>query len=947
MKDVDSHFLVSQAAHEEMMRKYASDDASFRRAYKRLNRKINTGFKTKKLIGDIACTDDEFEILRKYAFLFLQKGFIYSWQDSLDQHLCVFLVQVGIRYYNGRFWPHVERLLGGKKSVWSNYQAFFGQVCYSTLRAYGKSVLSESERVDTILMHGFVSERYFTNLMDFLYSYYRIDLNRNLENNNREMMRGLVQAIKDKSVTNSSRTYKLVRQISDAVNAHPKGCTTRLRWLLKQLDAYFWDDNAYISATNRFQKPFFKWVDENLDFENSRKTRGTRQKQYSSPHFVFNLNIKKFYLQVPSQVVRSDHMVEWSLKIREREESQMVDSTESVLGYKTETLQIPISDTELFEKISLEMSYDEHHKHFSIPAEKIRFFTTDGFSVKKDNVKAGEYYVFSCEDLLTSSGMVEKRKSGALWFYHLYLSDGDYIREEAGRFQLIGERTQEGLLRSGMLTGVRSVQEELLVYNRIPSVNLQLPESRIAGTMVVLNGTRKRLKDIQKAVSPKGGLQTATAEIWLDLAELGCDKDGIYQLTVNVPNDRSERKWSFLLIKDLRYHFDDHAPYIFQPKGTIYIDGIPAENIAWRDDGIGKDSEEGFNFEIESDCRELEFKINGFWLQFRIPLFEYSFDRETWYTRQFNEMWYSDLPQVIWMRYPASSLELQMDSDGDNVGDHRLSFLKRAAEDDFQCDITKVRSWFRDDQGRYTLNLIVQEKSLPFLDIVTRSYVTTHGITSDADKNMIYAWFSIVGKGEFYVDIYYHGKQIIKEWKLEKHNDQIMKAAISCKIHNGNYTFEVLEKETEEEFGFDEESFRKIYQTTVNLKNPFDLTGSKVNLLGVHDSKMSFFVEKLCRDYVINNLRSYEEGEDKYIGFMTENGGHPVKVILELPEGRRDMAVLYWIDPDYNEEEPFLYDLYAKRLVCEEEKGLRSAERYRRYNWLDPDTCRISFKVMS
>ena len=73
--------------------------------FKRIDREINRF----KYIGDISINDDEYDILIRYLKRTLSdfSGLRRRHDDSL---LAVALVQIGIREYNGRFWPHVSRI---------------------------------------------------------------------------------------------------------------------------------------------------------------------------------------------------------------------------------------------------------------------------------------------------------------------------------------------------------------------------------------------------------------------------------------------------------------------------------------------------------------------------------------------------------------------------------------------------------------------------------------------------------------------------------------------------------------------------------------------------------------------------------------------------------------------------------------------------------------------
>ena len=77
----------------------------------RLIKRIQDEFCKKKLLGDIRINDEEFRILVE-IFKEKYRRMINSYDRIVnDPVFCIALIQIGIRYYNGRFWPHVKHVL--------------------------------------------------------------------------------------------------------------------------------------------------------------------------------------------------------------------------------------------------------------------------------------------------------------------------------------------------------------------------------------------------------------------------------------------------------------------------------------------------------------------------------------------------------------------------------------------------------------------------------------------------------------------------------------------------------------------------------------------------------------------------------------------------------------------------------------------------------------------
>ena len=564
---------VTICTDDEMMKKYRITSVQqwgrVYSDYERLKRRILREFPKKKLVGDIAISDEEFGILIEYLQFFYEYLRIFDWVINSDILVCVAMVQIGIRYYDGKYWPHFARFL--RSSVFNGtHQAIMGKIFMKTLVENGKYILDENDRISTVLMHGFVANKYASNLFDFLSAYYRIDLERDLSRNDRDMMRELIRTIQNKDNTN--RTYKLVQQTSDAVSQNQRGCSIRLRWLLRLIDASFWEEEMRVNPENRLVKQFNTWAEGAVELQREKGERGTRPKIYSSPHIIFNPQEGEFNIWLPSQLVRTEHDITLKYSFGDTEQTCSIDAYESVLAYKTENKTLSIDASDIFNRLTFDLQYGDTVKSFSVPKENVRFFNKSGFSVNITSIKAGEYYAFSNNpDALSSTALVEKSRRNNLWFYYLDFEEGDILKTVDGSVVCIGKKVEEGLLSKGRVHGVTEAEENLPVFSRIPSCIIQIPESRLPGSAISVNGKKARLQDACEITKLELKDGTDNSGFWFNFADIGCEQDGKYEIIVDVPNDRTVRQWKFVLIKEFDYTFDDRAPYIFETRGTLRI----------------------------------------------------------------------------------------------------------------------------------------------------------------------------------------------------------------------------------------------------------------------------------------------------------------------------------------------------------------------------------------
>lgn len=937
---------ASVLANRELEKKYKLPDSKNGKhvmsVYERLRNRIYREVKRKKLIGDIAISDEEFAILIEYLKSFYHYLRLFHWEECSDLLVCVAMVQIGIRYYDGGYWPHFAKLLD--EPSWNiNRQAVMGKVCIAALHEYKKFVNDENDRINTILMHGFVANRYFDNLIDFLFAYYRIDLERDLSRNDRDTMRELLSSMKRKD--NSNRTYKLVQQTSDAVTANPLGSNIRLRWLLGLIDASFWGEDIKINPDNRLSRMFGEWTSKSKDFTASRGTRGEKQRIYSSPHLMFDINKGTFAVRLPSQIVRSTDYLFWNVALDGRNEHLSVEAFESVLAYKTEPLILPIRSSELFGKMSFELTYFENSKRFSLPKEEIRFFTKDGYSVAPTSLKPGEYYAFSPKNVcVESTALVESQNFVGLKFYYFTFEDGDLLRLPNGTAVCIGKRVEEGLITHGVLNEVTSANGHA-VFNAIPSVLIKMKESALSGTAVTINGTKYRLLDKCTPVLVELDEGKHEKGFWFSLESLGVTENGDYELDVDVPNDRSIRRWNFTLIKHLQYQFDDQAPYVFTAKGSLLFHGCESA-IKCLTPGVAYDKEDkSFNFAVSSENRNLEFSIGNIRFIILVPMLEYSFDNSTWNTQQHEAIWHADFPTKIWLRYPASKIKFEMD--GVNYGEEETAevFTRRISDGIFECDLTRFKSWIDNEHIRNRLILHCASEPIDFLDIIARSYVVSGVIEADTDRNKLFLKCDIIGRGEYYVDVYC-GSDLIAE-KIFLQDGQ---AELEGRVRSGKYRMEVFETEADEDSWFDEVTYKSIYKIGIEVVNPHDLTGKSLELTTAMKDEKDLFKLQFEKKYLIKELSILDETDEyRYRGQLIELGSSRTiaDVVVEFFNlNQLRYAMISWIDPEYGDELEFLYDYVSKQIVCEEQSGLSPSEKYRRYEplYLDEYFFGVTFK---
>ena len=268
-----------------------------RHAYKKLRKKQEVFFDKKFYIGDISVDDDEYAELINYLRKQI-RNVPLSTPVSNDPLLCIALVQIGIRKYNGNYWGNVGNELGVKISAQA--QSFLGWSFILTLQRHEKFILNENERVNSILFHTFVSDYYSNGLFELLFQYYRRDLERDINRNTREQMQALIDTLDRTSKMNEeagealaarlsgktgnekgSQSYKLRHHTLDAISANPRHSKLRLHRIIRLIDKAFWNDSVPANPAARLTKRF---IDKPSDFSGRKGLQSAKRDKAQNKH---------------------------------------------------------------------------------------------------------------------------------------------------------------------------------------------------------------------------------------------------------------------------------------------------------------------------------------------------------------------------------------------------------------------------------------------------------------------------------------------------------------------------------------------------------------------------------------------------------------------------------------------------------------------------------------
>lgn len=933
----------------------------------RLKRRVNKEIVNKKLIGDIVISSEEEEMLFFYIV------YRYNTLKSRGSHsmgpdplFVLALIRFGMKFYDRNFWSHIKVLVGGDFPV--NHQTWIGTTCTDTLRHYNKIIVNESEHVKNILLHGFISDYYASDLFSFLFKFYSINLERDISRLDKDYMTHLIDAIIKND--NTERTYLIKQQVSDAVKDNVRGAKTRIRGILNAIHQMFWYGCEEFHTANRIKLLLKSWMSGSLDVKEERKKYDglnesiSKRKNYFEPYLMHDNKTNSFALILPKQILANTQNdndafgVKWFIQFvsssGEKEIKQIPPAIlQTPIGYQTEKEMLLIDKKYIFDTMNIVLSkYGEKVKSFKIASADIRFFD------EKNNAKCemlsfkslhkGSVYSFSKigYDIKSEAIIDSIIDDGYVQNYYEF-EHGDILILPNGKLLSVGNTIKEGLQSRSKVKGTVAIKEDVVhVYRSLPMLIVEIPESKEAGTLLTINESRHRLFDGNyKIEKVKLDNDVNFPGYIIDLSVFNIKNNGIYEVIIDVPNDRTVRTYKFAYIKDLSYEFEE-APYIFKNRGTL----VSNINLGKSLDGAIKEKNENiYNFDINSEKELLSFRYKAaeesFILNIEIPMLLWKFDDGEWNTEKPTEIWRDEFPSFIYFKTTENKLRLLMKKSSGDIDDSEedsndididgnkfIDYAKVKSKNLIEADLTRFKNYVNKDVGKLTFSVQLSNEQVQFFDVITQTKVNSINIRGDFKNNILIGEFEIIGKASYCVDITYGQEKIAEKLPLIER-----KFELTTKLKNGEYIVTLFEEESDN-FGFGEYEYNELATFYNKILNPKNLAGVNLFVRYVQENVESRFRKEISEywSYKICYLRKCGDGF-KYSGVMrvSHAGLNKEKyrvTVKFFDEEKMQHAYIRFISNDeYQEEECFLYDSKLNKILREEDHTLSTSERYRRY----------------
>ena len=772
------------------------------------------------LLSEIEVSDKEFELLSEYARKRINNAQINSDYVAADFLFTLTMVQIGIRYYEYNFWPQVGKVLHG--TISQTERKWIGNTVTKTLHVLGKPVYSETEYVTNILMHCFVADSYASRFFDYLFSFYRIDLERDVSG----IQQTDIDYICDSIINPYAKRKQLLSDYTAmSVRADREYCKRVIEQSLYMIDCRFWDEDLYEedSLTGRLRQRFDEWSDHS-DFYQSEKQKNKQKmsgeqriRMFRTPHLICDNDNGTFTILLPPQMIpvndeKSLPEVKWFIVSSERREYRC-DLEEGYSGFRTKPRAFTVTSEEIFSRFVFLLFSDQTLlRSFNWDAHEAVFFSENWEGIKADNLSPGKVYAFCkhTDGIISESVLYEGWEHG-LRYYELGLKDGDFVQVQGEDNYYVGKIPSPGLSYTNYVSGVYIENisgERIPVYNLNPQIVIEVEDGQLQGTAVFANGKINRLADMH-FIDIHVGNTSDTKYYFVHAGELEGVQEGHNSITVDYPNSTKHLHVEYYLLQGFKYKFSG-APYIFTDSGSLILYWATFE-----------EEPRTVNFNM-SDLVEgiLAVDYEGMNMKYIVPLLLTSWDRETWTYLKYDDIWHNDFQSILYIKYPADSISLFVG--GSAKYESACNYHVRA-DGIFNCDLTRLKSYFDDNKMISTICIDADDKETELLRVIQKSFLISAKLTADPGNRQIKAEFDIVGKNEYFADLYCEDVLLAEKEPIE--NNEILFRDID--VDTADYT--VIVYESDDEFGFDED-FELVGKKTQSLINASDLVGGRMKV---------------------------------------------------------------------------------------------------------------------
>ncbi len=850
---------------------------------------IEKEFDRKILIGDIRIDDEGERHLKSYMMHNIQTVAYASGHITHPKVFAYGLVRVALKHYSIKtFWPYLRDEYGVKISA--NHQRAINEKFKEIMVNAGKAYDTESKNsIQNICMHAFVCNKCADQFFDYMFDFWRNDLDRSIENiqddNGNNLFDIMVEEIGD-------RVQDVTIHTAMALKYNPGGCKNRLRRLLRMIDNSYWHDASYSESKNRIIMLFEEWKkDPNSSYSKdlkktaSRRRGGRGEKLLSKPTIVYSDKME-FKILLPKQILRycsEEEYPTWVINTRGKEYSIEPTLMQGTASLYTRETYLPISKDQLFDEYEIILKSDERQYYRRvIAAGDIRFFNSRNreIDIMDDYISKDVTSIFVHKDRCIQylNGAFADRDDSNREFdlYLLNPAEGDILILPNDHALSVGRPLVEGIINSHIVGGayVEFNDDEYCITTKPDKLFFKAPKNKLNGTALKItkHGEQQYFGRVVDKKYCEFKLDESLKDIYgyiIDLKEYLHD-DGLYDVEVNIPGV-SIRSFRLCLLQGFSFYFEG-APYIFKGFGRIVLPrGL---NVVANDDWMTDFDKVILEFSLNEDSREMNkyvhdrrlhipyrLKEGNIDLVFDIPVFYWKYDHDDqWSIQRPLDTMAKSLPTNIYISTGAGISSVRMfvgGTDEWNGTEIPLNYDKNNRIYYFRS--VDISAYLSRAHAYKSVFVIVDGKRERFFKVACRSDVRHKELTGDFENGRIMGFFDIFGNSEYMVTVKYGEETIEEDVPLVDGRFQV-----ECEVHEGMYTINLYEIE-EDDSGFGSVSY-PLGSYKLNVVDIRNLAGRQLLLTGIKDVHRRFYDLNLKSNYYFTNLQpvSFNSIKAKY-----------------------------------------------------------------------------------
>lgn len=644
------------------------------------------------LLGQVDISEEEYQDLLHYS-----RRFVFDASPAMgvktDICLSITLVQVAIREFKeGRYWQYFCDAID--KKISSSKMNYCGKVFAATVKKLGLLYIDNDDAssqmyVENIKAHAIVTNYYMKGFWEFLSSYYEKNLFRQISDDLFEdidllsaFMKNTLDSSSDSIIGeevkgHASKSYKLLKGTRGALAySNPDAILSLLKPLLHYIDNYYYD-SEYPEDDNRFATCFEAWCKEKETSENKiEKRKKNRLLASRRPYIHYDFNQTLAYLVIPSQKFRDNECegdASVLITINGVEKRMNLDIYKSFGIYISEKVSVPIPSVFDDISINIESGITKKYKILSSDYRIInkncdviyKLVLGDNLLLTKKNIEVSFEGQTECVDYSDEYKGFD--------YYSLRISDDSIVHVGKRTVSIAGEYSEVPVFEEEISSFevFDSNDEKLIVTRKHPTVSFMIQDRKIMGTVLVVNGTKHSINDIEKIVACST-INSNDRAITIDLEKVLPRVDGTFAVYIDVPDEKTIavpkyvrlEKMDLVFNKSIYSAYDEIYLWVKNKSTNIWPDREDVSLVA-----IGVDSDE-YQIPIVDNADDVTFHLHlNEEMIIKLPLkiikTGFSLDELSYSTQEY--IWYSNLQESLYCSVPdVEEIRVYLNHDKDN-----------------------------------------------------------------------------------------------------------------------------------------------------------------------------------------------------------------------------------------------------------------------------------------